>query len=142
MTISEEQKTEQSVQDTQLPPLSSAHDTNTPADTIKVKGVPDNFGQNINPLTIEDLKKILDQSTLQAQLCNNPILVSVDELQKVVVDITREKVNTQEPPFIIPTTTCGQPQEKTLEDTLVKVDTIVKVVMIEQQTKTTEETTK
>lgn len=79
MATAEEQQTDQSVQDTQLPPLRPPHDTNTPVVTIKVKDVPDNSNQNINPLIIEDLKKILDQSTLQAKLCDNPVLVNVDE---------------------------------------------------------------
>ena len=76
-----------------------------------MQDVPDNFGQNINPLTVEDLKKILHRTTLQAQLCTNPILVSVEELQKVVADITRDKVNPQEPSSHIPTVTSGQPME-------------------------------
>ena len=80
---------------------------------------------------------MLDQSTLQAHLRNNPILVSVDELQKFIVDITRDERNTQEPPFVIPTTTSGQPQEQASKDTSPKVDSIVKVVMIEQKTQTT-----
>ena len=68
------------MQDTQVPPLSPHHDTITLIDIVIVKDILDNSAQNINPLTAKDLKKILDQSTLQAQLCNNPILVSVDEL--------------------------------------------------------------
>ena len=92
--MAKDQQREQSVLDTQLPPLSPPHDTFTPTDTITIKDVPDNSSQNIIPLTIEDLKKILDQTTLQAQLCNNPVLVSVDELQKVVANLTRDKVNT------------------------------------------------
>ena len=82
------------MQDTQFPALSPIHDTDTPSDTIIVKDFPDSSAQNINPLTVEDLKKILDQSTLQARLCDNPVLVNVDELHKVVADITRDKVNT------------------------------------------------
>ena len=35
---------------------------------------------------------------MQAQLCASPILVSVEELQKAVAQITQEKVNPQEPP--------------------------------------------
>ena len=48
---------------------------------------------------------IIDQSTLEAKLCGNPILVSMEELQKVVTEVTREKVNPQEPPSIIPLVT-------------------------------------
>ena len=78
--IDEEQQTEQSLPNTQLPPLSPPHDTSTYIDTIIVKDFPNNSIQNINPLIVEDIKKILNQSILQAQLCNNPVLVSVDEL--------------------------------------------------------------
>ena len=59
--------------------MSPPHDTSTPVEAIIVKDVLDNTPQNINPLTIEDLKKILDQSTLQAKLCENLVLVSVEE---------------------------------------------------------------
>ena len=69
------------------------------------------------------------------------MLVSVDD-QKEVSNTTRDKMNTQEPPYTIPITTSGQPQEQKSEDTLVKVDTTVKVIMIEQHTKTVEEITK
>ena len=69
------------MQDTQLPPPIPPHSTITPIETIKIKDVADNSCQNINPLTIEDLSKILDQSTQVARLCTSPILVSVEELQ-------------------------------------------------------------
>ena len=96
------------MQDTQMSSVSPPHDTSTTIETIIVKDVSNVSAQNINPLTVDDLKKILDQSTLQEKLCENPILVSVDELQKVVADITRDKVNTKEPPSI-PTVTHVQP---------------------------------
>ena len=69
-------------------------------------------------------------------------MVNVDELQKVVAKITRDKVNTKEPPYSIPKATSGYPQNKKLEDTSVEVDTIVKVGMIEQHTEIAGETTK
>lgn len=141
METTEDQQIDQKLQDTQLLALSPPHDTNTLEDTIKVKDVPKILAQNINPLTTEDLKNILDQSTLQDKLCNNLVLVSVDEIQKVVADITRDKVNKQEPPFSIPTATSGQPIVQTLKDTSAKVDTTVKVVMTGQQTQTIEEPT-
>lgn len=94
-TIYEQQ--EKNEQDTQLPPPSPPHVTITPIETIKVKDVVDTSCQNTNPLIVEDLSKILDQSTQQAHLCTNLILVSVDELQKVVVDPKEVKVKTQEP---------------------------------------------
>ena len=62
-----------------------------------MKDVIDTSCQNINPLTIEDLSKILDQSTQQACLCTNPVLVSVDELNKAVQNSSKAKVKTQEP---------------------------------------------
>lgn len=93
MAITEQEKPQhQSVQDTQLPPSSPPHVTITPIDTITVKDFPNTSARNINPLTVEDLKKILDQSTQQAKLCTNPISVSVDELRKVVVNTIRDKV--------------------------------------------------
>ena len=101
MTIVEEQQTEQSVQDTQVLAMSPLHDTITPIETIIVKDVPNSSPQNINPLTTKDLKKILDQFTLQARLCENHVLVSVEEISKAVADITRDKVNPQELPSVI-----------------------------------------
>ena len=68
---------EQSVQDTQLPPPSPPYATITPTEVIKIKDVVDTSYQNINPLTVEDLTKILDQSKQAARLCSSPILVSV-----------------------------------------------------------------
>ena len=59
--------------------------------------------------------------------------MSVDKLQKVVAEITEEKVNTQEPPSQPPIATSGQPQEKQAQDATTKVDSIVIV------TSTTEE---
>ena len=63
---STEMQQDQSVQDTQLPPPSPPHSTDTPTEAIKIKDVVDTSCQNINPLTAEDLTKILDQTTLQA----------------------------------------------------------------------------
>ena len=55
-------------------------------------------------MAVEDLTKILDQSTQQARLCSSPILVSVDELQKSVEKSKEVKVQTQEPPMTTQTT--------------------------------------
>ena len=68
------------------------------------KNQPFNSSQNINPLTIEDLSKILDQSTQAVRLCSSPILVSVDELQKLVDKLKEVKVSPQEPPKTTQTT--------------------------------------
>ena len=37
-------------------------------------------------MTVEDLKNILDQSTQQDKLCENIVLVSVEEYQKAMSD--------------------------------------------------------
>ena len=105
-----------------MPPPSPPHVTPIPIDSIIVQDVPDTSGQNVNPLIVEDLKKILHQTSLQAQLCTNLVLVSVEELQKVVVEITKEKVNPQEPPSHPPTATSGQSKEKLVQDTIAKID--------------------
>ena len=62
---------------------------------------------------------------MQSQLCTNPILVSVEELKKVVAKITKEKVNTKEPPSQNSIATSGQPQEKQAQDVIAKVDSTV-----------------
>ena len=91
------------MQDTQLPPPSLPHSTTTLVEIIKIKDVFDTSCQNINPLTIEDLTKILDQTTLRAQLCTSLIMVSVDDLQKSVDKLKEAKVSPQEPPQITQT---------------------------------------
>ena len=101
--VTDEQQ-EKSVQDTQLPPPSPPHATITPIESIKIKDVIDTSCQNINPLTAEDLTKILDQSTQETRLCTSQILVSVDEFQKSVVKSKEVKVKTQEPPLTTKTT--------------------------------------
>lgn len=116
-TTKKEQQQEQSVQDTQMPNVSPQQITSVSTATVTVKDVSDLTSQNINPLTQEDLKKILDQSTLQAKLCDNPILVSVDELQKSMTNTTREEVKTQEPPTITPQVTSVQSLDKVPEVT-------------------------
>ena len=124
----EEQQQEQSVQDTQFPPPSPPHIPSPPhvitppAESAKVKDVPDTSGQSINPLTAEDLKKILHQTTLQSELCSNPVLVSVEELQKAMEEITKTKVNPQEPPSHVSTSTPDQPTEQAVKETPAKVD--------------------
>ena len=86
------------MQDTQLPPPSPPHSTITLAETIKIMDLVDTSCQNINPLTTEDLSKILDQSTQLAKLCTIPILFSVDERQTSVDKLKEVKVPPQELP--------------------------------------------
>lgn len=129
----EQQQDEQSVQNTQVLSISPPHDILKSIETIIVKDVPDSSSQIINPLTTNDLKMILDQPTLQAKLCENPVLVSVDEFQKVVVDITGEKVNPKEPPSTIPLVTQVQLLIQKKVDTSTKVDTSDKIITIEKK---------
>ena len=89
---------EKSVQDTQLPPPSPPQFITTLVEVVRIKDADDTSSQDINPLSAEDLTKILDQSTHQAQLCTNPILVSVEELQKSMDKLIEVKVSPQEPP--------------------------------------------
>ena len=52
-------------------------------------------------------------------------MVSVEELQKEIAEITKEKVNTQELPSQTPTTTNGQPKEQQAQDAIAMVDSSV-----------------
>ena len=49
------------------------HDTSVNTKSMTAKYVSDALAQNINPMTRDDLKNILDQSTLLTKLCDNPI---------------------------------------------------------------------
>ena len=95
MATTNKKHEEQSVEITQVPAISPPHDTSTPAKSIKVKEILDTTPQNIDQLTIEDIKKVLDQSTWQTRLCENVVLVSVEKYQKRVAENTRDKVNPQ-----------------------------------------------
>ena len=64
---------------------------NPQEDITKVKDVFDNTILNINTLTEEDMQKILIESTIKAQLCIHPILVSVDEIEKGELVFVGEK---------------------------------------------------
>ena len=48
--------------------------------------------------------------------------MSVEELQNIVAKITKEKVNTKEPPSHPPISTSGQSKEQEVQDTFAKVD--------------------
>ena len=60
MAMVEQQQEEQSVQDTQMSSVSPSHNTSVTVETIIVNDVSNALAQNINPLTTDDLKKILD----------------------------------------------------------------------------------
>ena len=61
-------------------------------------------------------------------------MASVDEIQKIVIENTREEVNTQEPPTITPQVTNVQPLDKIPEATSEKVDTVEKDTVETQAT--------
>ena len=65
-----------SAQDTQLLDVSPQQIKSENTEIIIVKYIYDLTAVNINPLTQEDMKNILDQSTLQENLCDNLVLVS------------------------------------------------------------------
>ena len=67
-------------------------------------------------------------------------MVSVEELQKVVTEVTRDKVNPQEPPSFIPSVTQVQTLTQTIVDTSTKVDISIKIDTIEQKQTVEEET--
>ena len=85
-------------------PSNPPHSTELPKEMVQIKDVVDTSSQDIDPLTTEDLTKILDQETHQAQLCTNPILVNIEELQKLVDKAKKGEVKPQEPPKITQTT--------------------------------------
>ena len=57
-----------------------------------INDVYDTITQKINPLIDDDLKKILMESTTQAKLCENLVLVSIDEIEKEDMVSSREEV--------------------------------------------------
>ena len=124
------------MQDTQMPPPSPPHVTTTHEDSVTVQDVPDTSSHNINPLTIEDLKQILHQTSLQEQLCVNPILVSVEELKKAIANITKEKLNLEEPPSHTQISTSQKSQEQAVSDIIAKFDsTKLDTSTVEEQEK-------
>ena len=80
--------------------------------------------QNINPLTTKDLKKILYHSIEQVRLCENIVLVSVEEYQKALFD------------------TKVQPSIQKTNNTPIKVDTQVKEGQIDQNKEDAQDTRK
>lgn len=77
---------QQDVEDVQVLSVSPPHIGQVSQhELVQIKDVDDNSTQKINPLTEEDLKKILKDSTTTTQLCSNPILVRVDEIQNAKV---------------------------------------------------------
>ena len=72
--------------------MSPQHELHIDTNTINIKDVSDTITQNINPLTEEDLKKILVESTTQEKLCEHHVLVSVDEIEKANKAFAREEI--------------------------------------------------
>ena len=133
-TSEPEKLEEQNVQDTQFLSVSPPHVTTETTKIVTIKDISNLSTNNIDPITKDNLKKILEQSTLQAKLCDNPILISVDELQNSMTDVARKKVNPQEPPPIIPLVINVQNLIQIPKDTSTKVDTIAKIDTDEKKT--------
>ena len=55
-------------------------------------------------------------------MCTSPVLVSVEELQRAVAEITKDKVNPQEPPSQQAIGTSDQPIEQANKNATTKVD--------------------
>lgn len=89
--------------------VSPLHEVKKDDDAIKIKDVSDSITQNINPLIEDYLKKILVESTTQAKLCENPILVSVDEIEKANKIFAREEEQKQVTPTAPPQFSIIQP---------------------------------
>ena len=92
--------------------MSSANppqETSANVEIVKIKDVSKTIAQNINPLIEDDLKKILVESTTQAKLCENLVLVSVDEIEKIDKVSIGEEVQTKETSTIPPQFTFVQP---------------------------------
>ena len=68
-------------------------------------------------------------------------MISVDELQKSMNDVAKEKVNPQEPPSNIPPVINVQNLIQMPKDTSTKVDTIVKIDIHEKKTTKEQATT-
>ena len=66
--------------DEQVSKLSPPH--SSLADQVVIQDVPESKPQNENPLTIEDIKLIMDQAVEQASLLEHVLLVSEEELKK------------------------------------------------------------
>ena len=89
-----EQKLEQSVHDIQMSSASPQQVISENTKSFTIKDVSNTTDPNINPLLEEYLKRILIPSIVQAKLCDNPILVSVNEIQKLETMTRWEEVKT------------------------------------------------
>jgi hypothetical protein len=67
--------------------LSQSPPHTTPTEEATIEDVSKPSPQNIKTLIAKDLKKILDQLGEQAKSCENIVMVSVEECQKVASDI-------------------------------------------------------
>lgn len=89
--------------------FSPQHELNIDIDTVMVKDISNTITQDVNPLIEEDLKKILIESTTQEKLCENPILVSVEEIENTNKEFVGEEIKTQETSTTPPQSTMIQP---------------------------------
>ena len=83
----------------QVPRLSPPH--SSPADEVVIQDVLETKPQNANPLTVANIKVIMDQAIEQASLLEHVVLLSEQELKK----------------------TTSKSQDQALEKTSVEVDT-------------------
>ena len=60
-------------------------------DFITIEDIPNNPTYNFNPLSKEGIKKLHMESTNIVMPCFNPILVRIDESQKVEIASTEEQ---------------------------------------------------
>lgn len=107
--VIDEKQIEKSVSDTQVLSASPQQETSAIIDIVKLKDVFETIAQNINPLIEDDLKKILVKSTNQEKLCENLVLVSVDEIEKADKAFVGEEKKTPETSTPLPQSTMVQP---------------------------------
>ena len=81
----------QDAQDVNVPRTSPLHEEKqSQQDSVTIDNIPSNSTQNVNPLSEEDIKKLELESTNTVIPCANPILVRIDESQKVRIASTEE----------------------------------------------------
>ena len=88
----QEATTREEKQDVQVSSANPPHTNQVSQwDSMLIKDVLDTSKKNVNPLTKEDLKKILIEYTIKTQLCTHPVLVRVEKIEKVELASIREK---------------------------------------------------
>lgn len=81
----------QDAQDVNVPRTNPLHeDKQSQQGSVTIDNIPCNSTQNVNPLSEEDIKKLELESTNTVIPCENPVLVRIDESQKVRIASTEE----------------------------------------------------